>query len=150
MSYIALVDVNKAYAYHIVRTARLLRLHFSRFAERAGFDITQEQWLIMNKLHQNPYQSQLELGDSLIHDKPNITRILAGMEKKKWIERRADSVDRRVMRVRLTTKGAAIFANFSQAVAVERDSIYAGLDESDLTALMKVLSQLEKNISNQI
>lgn len=144
------MQLEKAYAYHIVRTARLLRLHFIRFAERSGYDVTQEQWLILNKLHQESDQSQLDLGDSLIHDKPNVTRILAGMEKKKWIERRPDKDDRRVMRVRLTPKGLALFRDFSAAVATERRSIYAGLTEADLTALMRILSQLEKNISAQI
>lgn len=145
-----MMDLDRAYAYHIVRTARLLRLHFTRFAQRTGFDITQEQWLILSKLSHEPNQSQLELGDSLIHDKPNITRILVGMEKKKWIERQVDLADRRVMRVRLTKKGEKIFLDFSKAVGTEREIIYDGLDDTDWKALMRVLARLEKNIGNQI
>lgn len=144
------MPLERAYAFHIVRTARLLRLHFTRFAQRAGFDVTQEQWLILSKLNHEPDQSQLKLGDALIHDKPNITRILSGMEKKKWIERRADGQDRRVVRVRLSAKGKKLFEDFSCAVTAERTNIYAGLNDADLSTLMKVLARLEKNISEQI
>lgn len=106
-----MIRVEQAFGFQIVRMARLLRVHFTRFAERAGFDVTQEQWLILNKLAQNPGQSQLNLADSLIHDKPNITRILAGLEQKKLIRRRPDNEDRRVMRVSLTAAGENCTAN---------------------------------------
>jgi len=142
-----MVKIEQAYAFQIVRTARLLRLHFTRFALREGFDISQEQWLILNKLAQNPGLSQLELGDSLIHDKPNITRILAGMEKKKLIQRRVDSEDRRVMRVRLTAAGHKIHTELSARVAAERHTVQAGLSDTDFAALMRVCAQLENNIT---
>ena len=142
-----MVKVEQAYAFQIVRTARLMRLHFTRFAQREGFDISQEQWLILNKLAQNPGLSQLELGDSLIHDKPNITRILAGLEKKKLIQRRVDSEDRRIMRVQLTAAGKKIHAELSSRVAAERNVVQAGLTEADFAALMRVCRQLETNIT---
>ncbi len=145
-----MLSLDKAYGFHIVRIARLLRLHFSRFAEKNGFDISQEQWLIMNKLAHNPGQSQLELGDALIHDKPNITRILAGMEKRKLIQRRVDTSDRRIMRVSLSAQGRKLHEEFSEVVANERPKIYAGLAEADFINLMKVLSQLETNISRNM
>lgn len=142
-----MVKIEQAYAFQIVRTARLLRLHFTRFAQREGFDISQEQWLIMNKLAQNPGLSQLELGDSLIHDKPNITRILAGMEKKKLIQRRVDSEDRRMMRVKLTALGQKIHSELSARVAAERGVVQAGLTDTDFGALMRICRQLEANIT---
>lgn len=144
-----MVRIEQAYAFQIVRTARLMRLHFARFAQREGFDISQEQWLILNKLSQNPGLSQLELADSLIHDKPNITRILAGMEKKKLVMRRTDSEDRRVMRVSLTALGKKTHTELSAKVAAERVHVEAGLGEADFAALLRVCRQLETNIANQ-
>lgn len=141
-----MVRVEQAFGFQIVRIARLLRVHFTRFAERSGFDITQEQWLILNKLAQNPGQSQLSLGDSLIHDKPNITRILAGLEQKKLVRRRPDSEDRRVMRVSLTAAGEKLHAEFSHLVAAERDRVHAGLSNADFKNLMRIVDTLEKNI----
>lgn len=141
-----MIRVEQAFGFQIVRMARLLRVHFTRFAERAGFDVTQEQWLILNKLAQNPGQSQLNLADSLIHDKPNITRILAGLEQKKLIRRRPDNEDRRVMRVRLTAAGEKLHREFSELVAAERDRMHAGLSERDFENLMRIVDTLEKNI----
>lgn len=141
-----MVRVEQAFGFQIVRMARLLRVHFTRFAEREGFDITQEQWLILNKLAQNPGVSQLSLADSLIHDKPNITRILAGLEAKKLIQRKNDREDRRVMRVSLTAAGERLHADFSKCVTAERDRMHAGLNDADFKNLMRIVDTLEKNI----
>ncbi len=141
-----MVRVEQAYGFQIVRMARLLRVHFTRFAESAGFDVTQEQWLILNKLAQTPGVSQLGLADSLIHDKPNITRILAGLEKKKLVQRRVDLNDKRVMRVSLTKAGQSLHDDFSRLVTSERDRVHAGLQEKDFENLMHVVNTLEKNI----
>ena len=141
-----MVRIEQAYGFQIVRMARLLRVHFTRFAERAGFDVTQEQWLILGKLAQNPGVSQLGLADSLIHDKPNITRILSGLEKKKLVQRRVDAHDRRVMRVSLTKAGQKLHEEFSRHVTAERDRVHAGLTEKDFQSLMHVVNTLEKNI----
>lgn len=141
-----MLRIEQAFGFQFVRTARLLRLHFTRFAERTGFDITQEQWLILNKLAQNPGVSQLSLADSLIHDKPNITRILAGLEKKKLVRRRTDSGDRRVMRVSLTPAGEKLHAAFSALVKEERDRLYAGLTDADFAQVSRIAETLEKNI----
>jgi DNA-binding MarR family transcriptional regulator len=140
------VRVEQAYGFQIVRMARLLRVHFTRFAERSGYDVTQEQWLILNKLAQNPGVSQLSLADSLIHDKPNITRILAGLEKKKLVRRVVDKDDRRVMRVTLTAQGQKLHEDFSKHVTAERDRVHAGLSEKDFANLMHIVNTLEKNI----
>lgn len=141
-----MVRVEQAFGFQIVRMARLLRVHFTRFAEREGFDITQEQWLILNKLAQNPGVSQLGLADSLIHDKPNITRILAGLEKKKLVQRKTDGEDRRVMRVSLTATGERLHKEFSKSVTTERDRVHAGLTKDDFENLMRIVGTLEKNI----
>lgn len=121
-------------------------MHFTRFAERAGYDVTQEQWLILNKLAQNPGVSQLGLADSLIHDKPNITRILAGLEKKRLVRRVVDKDDRRVMRVSLTAQGQKLHEDFSMHVTAERDRVHAGLSDKDFANLMHIVNTLEKNI----
>jgi DNA-binding MarR family transcriptional regulator len=142
-----MVRIEQAYGFQIVRMARLLRLHFTRFAEKAGFDLTQEQWLMMNKLAQNPDASQLSLADSLIHDKPNITRIVAGLEKKKLVRRQHDKDDRRIMRVRLTAAGEKTHREFSQHVLAERDRLHLGLTQKDFENLLLICGQLEKNMS---
>jgi DNA-binding MarR family transcriptional regulator len=142
-----MVKIEQAFGFQFVRMARLFRLHFTRFAEREGFDLTQEQWLLMNKLAQKPGTSQLSLADDLIHDKPNITRILAGLEKKKLIRRSVDRDDRRVMRVQLTAAGEKIHETFAELVAAERTRLHQGLTDDDFKRLLHITSILEKNIT---
>lgn len=142
-----MVRIEQAFGFQFVRMARLFRLHFTRFAEREGFDLTQEQWLLMNKLAQNPGTSQLSLADDLIHDKPNITRILAGLQKKKLIRRDIDLNDRRVMRVQLTAAGKSLHETFAKLVAAERTRLHHGLTDADFKQLLKITAILEKNIT---
>ncbi len=145
-----MVNLESAQAFQIVRTARLLRLHFSRFAEKAGHDLTQEQWLIMAKLTEKPDQSQVELGDSLIQDKPNITRIIAGMEKRGLVKRHPDREDKRVMKVRLTAHGRAVFEDLSGRISRERRHVFAGITDTDLARLGAMLEKVQRNLAGAI
>ena len=140
-------QIEKAAAFQIVRTSRLLRLHFSRFARSVGFDLSQEQWLIMNRLSENPNLSQLALGDSLIQDKPNITRILAGMVKLGLVKRKPDQNDRRIMRVRRSPQGRRVFLELSQKISNERRRVFAGLNQADLKRLSIILLKTQKNLA---
>src|SRR5688572_15254749 len=97
-----LSSLDKAVAYKIQRTARLLRLHLIKFLQDAGTDITPEQWFILFRLHENEGQSQGELADKDLQDHPNITRMLDMLEKRQLVIRTADPQDRRKFLIFLT------------------------------------------------
>jgi DNA-binding MarR family transcriptional regulator len=147
---VAPLQLEESFAYLIYRSARLLRFHFARFAEGLGLEVSQEQYFILNKLAGKPEQTQTQLGDGLFDDRPNMTRMLSGMEVSGWLRRQADPEDARKVRVSLTRKGAAVYRKVHDAVVAERRRLFVGLTGRDLDELKHILATLEKNAAGRL
>jgi DNA-binding MarR family transcriptional regulator len=111
-------------AWLIQRTARLLRVLFIR-------------------LRDGQYQS--ELAAATYRDRPNMSRILAGMESRDLVFRRPDKEDRRKSRVYLTPEARQLVAATTPLAARTRDRLYEGLRKKELKALRSALRQIESN-----
>jgi MarR family transcriptional regulator, transcriptional regulator for hemolysin len=133
-------------AYRMYRSSRLIRhLHFLTF-QRNGFDLTPEQWFILNKLAFKSPQSQTELGESLIDDRPNMTRLLVTLEKKGWISRRTDAQDRRRSEVQLTEDGRRLLEQCLPLAEKVRDLMRLDLTQEEMDGFWSVLDKLDRNI----
>ncbi|WP_394836706.1 MarR family transcriptional regulator [Pendulispora rubella] len=141
------VRLEDSFAYHIYRCARLLRYRFTQYTASLGVEVSQEQFFILHKLGQRPGQSQIELGDELFSDRPNLTRMIATMERNGWLRREADPNDARKLRVSLTSQGAAILGRIEAGVMDERKRLFTKLTKGDLAELIRIVSQIEENIS---
>ena len=142
--------IRQTVAYRMYRTSRLIRhLHYLTF-QRNGFDLTPEQWFILNKLAERSPQSQTELGESLIDDRPNMTRLLAALEKKGLISRRTDVRDRRKSEVQLTAAGRGLLDECLPLAKQARDQMRAFITEEELNGFWKVLDKLDGNIESII
>ncbi|MEO1480615.1 MAG: MarR family transcriptional regulator [Myxococcota bacterium] len=145
-----LLSINDSVAYHIHRTARLLRAHLLRKIRELGLNATPEQWFVLNKLQGADGQSQSELGDEIFSDRPNMTRIIEGMEKQGWVIRRPDENDQRRRLVFLTRAGRKVAEKIAAMARVERAVVFSGLSDADMAATRRLLERLEKNVSEQL
>lgn len=144
------VSINDSIAYHIHRTARLLRAHLLRRIRELGLDATPEQWFILSQLAQQDGQAQTELADDIFADRPNITRIVDGMERQGWVVRRSDPADGRRKLVFLTRLGREAAEKIAGMVRVERAVLFAGLDPKELAATRRLLFELERTLQQQM
>ena len=92
-------------AYLIQRTSRLLRVLFLRIVQSEGNNITPEMWMVLSRLLIRDGQYQNELADATFRDRPNLSRIVVGLEERGLVTRRGDEGDRRRVRVYLTRSG---------------------------------------------
>jgi MarR family transcriptional regulator, transcriptional regulator for hemolysin len=143
-----LSSLDKAVAYKIQRTARLLRLHLIKFLQDAGTDITPEQWFILFRLHENEGQSQGELADKDLQDHPNITRMLDMLEKRQLVIRTADPQDRRKFLIFLTEAGKNLMTQIFPLAIEERKKVLHDLTPQDINLLTDILTKIENNILN--
>ncbi|MDQ6959429.1 MAG: MarR family transcriptional regulator [Mariprofundaceae bacterium] len=72
----------------------------------AGFAITHEELGVLVLLRREDGATQTHLANTLAKDKAVITRLLNGLVRKDFVERRPDPVDRRIVRAFLTTGGS--------------------------------------------
>lgn len=140
------VRIDDSIVYRLWRAARAQRRHFLRLAERNGIDLTPEKWFVLNKLRQRDGRNPSELADDIFADRPNITRLVRGLERKGLVARRADPDDGRRQRIHITVEGVALHDRFAAIVPQTRDAVFAGIDDEQLAALERGLSQLEANL----
>lgn len=138
--------LDTAFAYYFHRTDRLLRLHFTKIMSNSKEDITVEQWILLNQISTTGSVSQAELVDKIFNDRPNITRLLDGLEKKELVQREDDLTDRRKFKIVLTKKGKSVLERTVPIMLKERKFIYKGLSPSDLRILKKISETIEKNV----
>ena len=97
--------LNDSYGYLINLAAQRLKYELHQTFQAKGYDVTPEQWAVLNRLWEEDGLSQVELAERTFKDKPSTTRILNLLEKKRIIVRRPDQTDGRVLRVFLTKAG---------------------------------------------
>ena len=141
-----MIRIEDSIAYMVYRTQRLLRVQFIQLMNRNGIELFPEQWFVINKLIQRDGQSQVELSESLFKDKPNMTRILQGLEKKDLISRQKDLDDSRIIRVYLTANARKLHKKIEPIVFKERGRVFKNLSEEDIARFKKVIHQLEHNM----
>jgi len=93
-------DDDEYIGYVLSDVARLIRTVFDRRVRDIG--LTRAQWLVLTRLYRRPGASQTELADMLETDRASAGRMIDRMQKNGWVERRADSDDRRINRLYLT------------------------------------------------
>ena len=113
----------------------------------AGFDITPEQWAILNCLWEKDGLTQTEIADRILKDKTNLTRMLDVMEREGLAERRPHEKDRRSYRIHLTGKGRGLKSKLIPiAVKINKASI-KGLTSGERDTLKKLMNVINKNLS---
>ena len=132
-------------AYLIQRTARLLRVLFLKVVETSDTGVTPEMWLVLSRLLARDGQSQTEIGEALFRDRPNTSRILAGLEQRGFVVRESDPEDRRRACVRITPDGRAFVAERAPRAIQVRDRLYEGIGKKQLKALRGTIREIEAN-----
>ncbi|PJZ70496.1 MarR family transcriptional regulator [Leptospira perolatii] len=138
--------IDTAFAYYYYRVERLVRMHFSQLMIELGEDISIEQWILINRLAETGSSPQSELVDKTFKDRPNVTRLLDGLEKRNLVERIDDPGDRRKFEIRLTKDGRALLDRMVPKIKKERAVVYDGLGKKDLDSLKKISEKIEENI----
>ncbi len=87
-------------AFSIYSISLQYRLMFDREMQPLG--LTRSQWWLLTHLYYFDGSSQARLAEVLDIDKSAVARLVARLEKKGWVERRAHSRDGRAMEVFLT------------------------------------------------
>ena len=130
----------------IYRTALALKAALQRFFKENGSRITPEQWAIIRRLREEEGLSQREIGEKVAKDKPNITRMLDALEKKRLIFRQADPRDRRKYCIYLTKEGRQLHDLLAPLVVRLRQRATQGLAPEEIDLLTATLNKIYQNI----
>ncbi|MBX0290355.1 MarR family transcriptional regulator [Hymenobacter sp. HSC-4F20] len=125
---------------------------YRRFAQanidRAGIDITIDQWLVLRVLEEHDDLTQMEIAERVFKDQASVARILALLLKRGLVLSEPQPTDGRRNRLRVSAAGEATLAAVQPVVLSNRAIALAGLSETDLDHLRQVLERIYRNCSS--
>lgn len=125
---------------------------YRQFAQRrlaeADFDVTIDQWLVLNSIAEKPDISQLEIAEKVFKDAASVTRIIELLIKKNYLKRDAHQKDRRRFTLQITKEGKAMIKSVSKIVEQNRAIALNGLTEKDLNHMRQTLNTIIENCQN--
>jgi DNA-binding MarR family transcriptional regulator len=137
--------VEKSIGFIIYRTALAMKAALQRTLKERGFDITPEQYGILHVLWEEEGLSQREIGNILFKDKPNVSRMLDALERKRLIFRQP--TNRRRYAVFLTEEGKGLTEKILPIGLELRDKAINGLLVREVEALENTLNKIYGNFS---
>jgi DNA-binding MarR family transcriptional regulator len=136
-------DLNEFLPYCLNRAAEEVSLGFQE-VYRKRYGMTRPEWRVLAHLGQFGSMTASEISArSRIH-KTKVSRAVYALEKRRWLIRRPDDVDRRVEHLELTRKGAAKLREIGEAATEYDRDLRSRLSCEEGNALMAALTKLSK------
>lgn len=110
------------------------------------YNVTHEQWPLLKWLWEQDGISQKELSGKSLKDQPTCTRILDKLERRGLIRRQANSVDRRVSLIYLTSEGQEIRDSLLPLARQVLEQALQGLSEQERAQLKNLLNKIYDNL----
>ena len=125
-----IIDFENSIAPWLGKTVKLVENYLQEAFNNEGIDLTKEQMIVLKKLHDKDGINQNELAILTLRDKSSLTRLLAIIEKKKFIIKKQCKHDKRINHVYLTALGRDVF-------------------KKSRPIIKSIIERMEQNISNQ-
>ncbi|WP_428428111.1 MarR family winged helix-turn-helix transcriptional regulator [Pararhizobium sp.] len=123
---------------------RKLRALFDARVKERGLTLSRAKALFA--LSKRDGLNQRELADELGIETPTIVRLLDGMEKQGFIERRVEATDRRAKQIHMTDRGRDIAGEIDKLACEIREQVLGGVDNKDKAIALQVVSLMAGNL----
>lgn len=121
--------------------------YISSIFQEQGFNITPEQFLVMDALWDNGIMSQQQLAHNILKDKNSVVKLIDGLEKKDLVKRVADKVDRRQNLIELTPYAWSIKDGVTEAAMDAINHVIKDIPQNEMYVFIKVLSKMAENMN---
>jgi DNA-binding MarR family transcriptional regulator len=130
---------NQAAAIAIIRTADLLRRHFSATVE--PFGVTNQQYNVLRILRGALPERLpiMEIAARMVEKTPGITGLLDRLEEKGLVARERQEDDRRCSRCTITQKGLDLLTEMDGPVGEAEERAFSMLNRTDVASLVQIL-----------
>ncbi|WP_457582753.1 MarR family winged helix-turn-helix transcriptional regulator [Ensifer canadensis] len=125
---------------------RKLRAVFDARVKERGLTLARARALFA--LTKKDGLNQRELADELDIETPTIVRLLDGMEKQGFIERRVEMSDRRAKQIHMTELGRTIAYEILKLADEIRAEVLQGVDNEEVAAVLKVVRTIADNVQS--
>ncbi len=110
--------------------------------ELAPLDLKPAHLDLMMNIHRHPGYSQQEIAKKLLVGRSNITMLLPQLEKRGFVRREADEIDRRVLRLYMTDEGELILSKALSIYLSLIDRLTKKTSDEDCDALGRAMHNI--------
>ncbi|OCP00694.1 MarR family transcriptional regulator [Ensifer sp. LC13] len=125
---------------------RKLRAVFDARVKERGLTLSRARALFA--LTRKDGLNQRELADELDIETPTLVRLLDGMEKQGFIERRVEASDRRAKQIHMTAFGRNVADDILRLADEIRAEVLRGVDTDELAVTLRVVRAIADNVQS--
>jgi DNA-binding MarR family transcriptional regulator len=125
----------------LLRCGQFLQREMNQVCQRFG--LKQQQFNVLNEIIWNGPISQKELGETLLFEKSNVSKIVKILLEKKWIRVAVATHDRRLTLLTETPEGFATWEKSMQAFKESSSELISILSENELLNAIRFLNTLQ-------
>ncbi len=115
--------------------------------QQTGYNITPEQFLLMDALWDNGVLSQQQIADIMLKDKNSVVKLIDGLEKKGLVTREPDSQDRRQNLIKVTAAAIEMKEDVTNTAMNAVNLIIKDIPQQELYFFIKVLAKMAENMT---
>lgn len=135
----------KAYSSGLLQGKAYSRLHTAVTRTLLPFTISIPEWKLLGQLHEHGKVKLNELAELLSYDPPMITKLVKGLEKKKFVLRTEDPRDERAKIITITSEGNKLIETLEPEVKKTMAMLLRGVSREELRVYIKVLIAIVNN-----
>jgi MarR family transcriptional regulator, transcriptional regulator for hemolysin len=135
-------QLNQSFFYTLEKAIKSYRKYFQSQLKNAGFEITLDQWLVLNMIIDFEGITQTEIAERVFKDKGSITRIIDLLEINGYVVRMPHPTHGKMSQLDITEKGKSTLENLKKEVPKFRDFALRTIsDESkkDTQDILKII-----------
>jgi DNA-binding MarR family transcriptional regulator len=113
-----------------------------------GFDLTPEQFLVMDTLWDEGVLNQQQIAGYIQKDKNSVTKLIDGLEKRGLVKRTAVGTDRRSNNIVVTKKAEEMKDKVVEVALQSVNQICNNITHKEITIFVSVLERMIKNMGS--
>jgi len=130
----------------IVAASRAIKVYNLKIYSKNHFEITPEQYVILNILKADSY-SQARLCELLLKDKSNMTRLVSILEEKGLIQKKQDTENgKQINKISISEKGRDLCNKITPCMEISRNKYLKDVTQDEMYTCIKVLNKIKNNI----
>ena len=126
----------------LLNCGQFLQREMNQVCQRFG--MKQQQFSVLNEIVWHGPLTQKELGEALLFEKSNVSKIVKILFEKKWIRVTVATHDRRMTLLSETPEGFAVWKESMQAFNESSSELISVLSENEQVNAIRLLNKLQK------
>ena len=139
--------LSKEIAVELNLTGCKLKQYLASRLRQQNVPLTPEQFMLIDLLWNNGEMSQQQLADQLHKDKNSVTKLVDAIERKGFVVRRQNKLDRRSNTLVLTEKANQLKPGAKQKGISMLEDMLEGISEEELRGFLTTLRKLNSNMT---